>query len=127
MCSFFLYSGSNVGTTVAGITSSYGSSRAQLYNPYAIYVTPNGTMYILDTSNYRVLKWTVGDPLGYIIVGGNGNGAAFTQIGTSYAIFVDNQFNIYVSESSNNRVTKWLVTNTTAGILVRFDYHSIHT
>jgi hypothetical protein len=84
-------------------------------------------MYILDTSNYRVLKWTVGDPLGYIIVGGNGNGAAFTQIGTSYAIFVDNQFNIYVSESSNNRVTKWLVTNTTAGILVRFDYHSIHT
>jgi sugar lactone lactonase YvrE len=124
----FLYSGSNVGTTVAGITSSYGSSRAQLYNPYAIYVTPNGTMYILDTSNYRVLKWTVGDPLGYIVAGSNANGGAgFNQIGTSYGMFVDNQFNIYVSESGNNRVTKWLVTNTTAGILVRFYYHSIQT
>jgi len=78
-------------------------------------------MYILDSYNYRVLRWTVGDPLGYIIVGGNGNGAAFTQIGTSYGIFVDSQLNIYVSEYGNNRVTKWTNGNTTAGVLVRFD------
>jgi len=84
-------------------------------------------MYILDSYNYRVLKWTVGDPLGYVVAGGHGSGSAFTQISLSYGIYVDSMFNIYVSEQTNNRVTKWLVTNTTSGILVRFDYHSIHT
>jgi hypothetical protein len=75
-------------------------------------------MYILDTSNYRVLKWTVGDPLGYVVAGGNGAGSSLTQISTSYGMFVDSQLNIYISDSTNCRVTKWLSTNTTSGILV---------
>ncbi|CAF0947181.1 unnamed protein product [Rotaria sordida] len=110
--------GSNVGTTVAGVTSSWGSSRGQLYNPYGLHVTRNRTMFILDTTNYRVLKWQVGDPMGYIVAGGNGNGAAFTQIGVSYVIFVDGQYNIYISEYSNNRITKWSINNATSGALV---------
>ncbi|CAF5195998.1 unnamed protein product, partial [Rotaria sp. Silwood1] len=40
----------------------------------------------------------VGDTLGYVVAGGNGNGGAFTQITTSYGLFVDNQYNVYVSE-----------------------------
>ncbi|CAF4346002.1 unnamed protein product, partial [Rotaria magnacalcarata] len=64
-------------------------------------------MFILDTTNYRVLQWQAGEPMGYIVVGGNGNGAALTQIGVSYELFVDDQYNIYISESSNNRITKW--------------------
>ena len=75
-------------------------------------------MYILDSTNYRVLKWRLGDPLGYVMAGGNGAGSSLTQITTSYAMFVDSQYNIYVSEYSNHRVTKWSPTNTTAGILV---------
>lgn len=78
-------------------------------------------MFILDTSNYRVLKWQLGDPLGYVVAGGNGNGAAFTQIGTSYAFFVDNQNNVYVSEYSNHRVTEWFAQNRTSGVLVIYD------
>lgn len=100
------------------MTSSLGSSRAQLYNPYGLHVTPNGTMFILDTSNYRVVKWQVGEPMGSSIAGGNGNGAAFSQIGVSYAFFVDDEYNIYISEYSNNRITKWNNGNTAAGILV---------
>ncbi|CAF1562543.1 unnamed protein product, partial [Rotaria magnacalcarata] len=111
-------SGSNAGVTIAGSSGSAGSSRSQLYNPSKIFVSPNQTMYILDTTNYRVLKWTVGDTLGYVVAGGNGNGGAFTQIGVSYGIFVDAQYNIYISEQSNHRVTKWLNGNTTAGVLV---------
>ncbi|CAF1082804.1 unnamed protein product [Rotaria sordida] len=110
--------GSNIGTTVAGATGSWGSSRAQLYNPHGLHVTNNGTMFILDTSNYRVLRWQLGYPMGYIVAGGNGGGAAYTQIGASYAIFVDDQYNIYISESGNHRITKWISQNTTAGALV---------
>ncbi|CAF4902345.1 unnamed protein product, partial [Rotaria sp. Silwood1] len=110
--------GSNTAATVAGSTGSPGSTLAQLNNPSAIYVTANQIMYIMDTSNYRVLKWKLGDPLGYIVAGGNGNGGAFTQIGTSYSLFVDSHYNIYISEQTNHRVTKWSNGNTTAGALI---------
>jgi len=78
-------------------------------------------MYILDTTNYRVLRWAVGDPLGYLVAGGNGAGTSLTQISTSYGMFMDNQLNIYISDSGNSRVVKWFSTNTTSGILV-FDF-----
>lgn len=103
---------------MAGVTSSAGSSRAQLYYPTSIAITPNGTMFIMDTSNYRVLKWTLGDNLGFIVAGGNGNGGGSTQIGASYELFVDQQYNIYVSENSNHRLTKWLSTNPSTGVIV---------
>lgn len=105
-------------TTVAGFSLGSGSSRSELYSPVAIRVTLNATMFILDMNNYRVLKWQVGDPLGYIIAGGNGGGAAFTQIGVSYDIFLDSLLNLYVSEYGNNRVTYWTAGNTTASRLV---------
>lgn len=75
-------------------------------------------MYILDSMNYRVLRWQVGDPLGTVIVGGRGSGTTFDKIARSYGLFVDIQYNVYVSENANNRVTKWFYGNTTAGILV---------
>ncbi|CAF4329534.1 unnamed protein product, partial [Rotaria magnacalcarata] len=80
------------------------------------------TMYILDTSNYRVLRWQMGDTLGYVVAGGNGNGGAFTQMGASYGMFVTDSYNIYISEQSNHRVMKWLNGNTTAGVLVIYHF-----
>ncbi len=77
-------------------------------------------MYILDTSNYRVLKWQVGEPLGYVVAGGNGNGGGFNQIGASYQLFVDDQYNVYVSDNAYHRVTKWTSLNSTWGSLVRY-------
>ena len=106
--------------TVAGISGVSGGARSLLNYPTAISVMSNGSMYILDTSNYRVLKWQVGEPLGYVVAGGAGNGAAFNQIGASYQLFIDNQFNVYVSENANHRVTRWSTTNSTWGFLVSF-------
>jgi hypothetical protein len=65
------------------------------------------------------MKWTAGDPLGYVVAGGNGYGAGFNQFGTCYSLFVDSSFNIYISDNSFHRVTFWSVSNTTSGILVR--------
>lgn len=112
--------GSFTATTVAGSSSSAGSSRSELNNPTAISVTPNGTMFILDRDNYRVFRWQLGDTFGTVIAGGRGLGSSFIQIGTCYCIFVDNQYNVYVSENSNNRITIWMNGNTTAGRLVSF-------
>ena len=117
---FLLPTGSNVGTTVAGITGSPGSSLAQLNNPSAIYVDQNDAMYILDTSNCRVLQWDLGDPFGRVLVNGRGCGSTLDRIGTSYAMFIDSQWNIYVSENTNHRVTKWMNGNNVVGQIVRF-------
>ena len=117
----FSHVGSFTGTTIAGRSGTAGSSISELYSPSAVYVDGNSNMYILDTTNYRVLRWRIGEPLGYVVAGGNSAGASLTQISTSYGMFVDSQLNIYVSDAGNDRVTKWLATNRTSGILVYFD------
>lgn len=122
---YFCYSiGSYTAATVAGFSLGSGTSRSELYYPTAISVKPNGTMFILDRSNSRVLRWQMGDTLGYVIAGGNGNGGAFTQIGTCYGIYADDSYNVYISELTNHRVTKWTNGNTTSGTLVSFVFFS---
>ncbi len=112
--------GTNIGLTIAGVTGSSGSTYAQLSNPSEVYVDMNDNMYILDSSNYRVLKWKLGDKLGSIVVNGRGSGTTLDKIGVSYAMCFDNQNNVFVSEYGNHRVTKWLITNNTVGQLVNF-------
>lgn len=75
-------------------------------------------MFILDTTNYRVLRWKLGEPMGTVVAGGNSWGANLNQITTSYAMFVDSLQNVYVSEYGNHRITLWSVTNRTSGTLV---------
>lgn len=111
--------GATLGTTIAGSSSgAAGSSYSQLNNPSAIYVDTNRAMYILDRTNYRVLKWQYGEPLGYVVAGGAGAGSALNQFSTSYGMFIDQQTNIYISDSANCRVTLWQASNRTSSILV---------
>ena len=110
--------GSNVGSTVAGFTLGSGTSLSELSSPSAIRISPTGAMYILDTFNYRVLKWQVGEPRGYVVVGGRGSGSGFDRMGDTYTMFIDSNWNIYISEYTNHRITLWYQGNTTAGTLV---------
>jgi hypothetical protein len=75
-------------------------------------------MYILDSNNYRVLRWALGDPLGYVVAGGNGGGSSLNQFSQSYGMFIDSQYNIYISDYSYHRVVQWSPSNTSYGILV---------
>lgn len=75
-------------------------------------------MYILDTINYRVLRWPLGNTFGTVVVNGRGAGSTLDRIGVSYALCLDNQNNVYVSEAGNHRVTKWIAGNNTIGQLV---------
>lgn len=111
--------GSTSGITVAGLTLTAGSSYSQFSSPTSVYVDLNGSIYVADSLNYRVQKWIPGQPLGFTVAGGRGNGATLDKIGRVYAIFVDDQGNIYVSENSNHRVTLWYSFNMTAGQVVR--------
>jgi hypothetical protein len=91
-------------------------------------------MFIVDSANYRVFKWQIGDPIGTVIAGGRGLGTTYDKLARCYALFVDSQSNVYVSDYGNSRVTKWFNGNTTAGLLVfiiklfivrRFSYYRL--
>ena len=111
--------GSSMGSTIAGNSGVAGASRSELNFPVAIKLVDISTMYILDLNNFRVLRWQLNEPLGYVVAGGRGSGTTFDRMGSSYDLFIDSQYNIYISETGNNRVTRWAAGNTTAGMLVR--------
>lgn len=99
--------GSVTGTTVPNLTLS---------QPSMVHVDNNMGIFILDTSNYRVLKWL--NTVVTVVAGGRGNGGSLTQIGVSHGMVIDANFNIYVAEASNARVTLWTAGNTNSSQVV---------
>jgi hypothetical protein len=106
----------STGTVIAGYTTTGGSGYSQLNGPTAIYLDLNQTLYILDSLNYRVQKWLLGQPIGSVAAGGNGAGTTLNKLSSGNGLYVDDQSSIYVSENTNHRVTRW--DNTTIGVLV---------
>lgn len=76
----------------------------------------NGALYVLDSSNFRVLRWI--NNVATVVAGGRGAGSAFDRMSTSYYLFVDSGANIYLSDYSNNRVTFWAANNPNISQLV---------
>lgn len=106
------------GTNIAGFTAAGGSSLSELDGPTSLFIDSNGTMYIYDSTNARVQKWIIGQPLGFTVAGGRGVGSTLDKISSGNGLSVDDQGNVYVSENANHRVTLWLEGNTTAGRIV---------
>jgi len=47
-------------STVAGSLSTYGSTATLLYNPYDVAFDGYRNMYVVDTYNHRIQKFTLG-------------------------------------------------------------------
>lgn len=109
-------SSATLASRIAGFNPSSGSGFSELSSPNAIALASDGTVYVADTGNYRVMKFTPNEPVGSVVAGGRGNGATLDKLGTSYGLALDSQGFIYVSEYGNHRITKW--TNATNGTIV---------
>ncbi|CAF1308332.1 unnamed protein product [Adineta ricciae] len=95
-------------SVVAGICGTSGTGTNALNTPGEIVIDSNGTLYIADSNNNRILKWKPGNPNGTIIAGSNVAGSNSFSLYTPRGIFLDeNNSYIYVSDSNNHRIQRF--------------------
>ncbi|CAM4834478.1 unnamed protein product, partial [Rotaria magnacalcarata] len=83
---------------------------AQLDGPQGIFVNTLGALYVADSGNHRVMRWTQGDKKqGTVIVGGNGAGAGANQFNVPVGLSFDRHGNLYVADHNNNRVQRFSI------------------
>ena len=107
----------NSTTPIATIGTGQGSQNSQLSYPSDIFLTQS-SIYVMDTLNYRVQKWSrnLSNPVTVAgITGVDGQSSNSTAVlASAYHIFVDNYENLYVSDTTNNRVLRF-PPNTSSG------------
>ena len=92
------------------VASGHGQGTAvnQLDRPQAIVVSADQSVYVSDTWNHRVMKWTKGAKKGVVVAGGHDVGDSLTQLSWPTGIFVDQMGSMYVADQGNDRVMRWL-------------------
>ena len=98
------------GTTVAG-GNGVGTGSNQLNGPTHVWVSnKTGNIYIADSSNHRIQRWSQGATSGFTIAG-NANGISgtnATMLKTPFRIAVNtNETFLYVSDTGNSRVQRF--------------------
>ena len=106
----FLNSNSTVGITVAGGNGA-GTNLNQLDSPYGIAVSQkDGSIYIADTYNNRIVHWKVNATKGIVIAGSASGASGTTSTLLDYPIDLKldatEQF-LYVCDSYNSRVQRY--------------------
>lgn len=106
----FPLNGSDVGVTVAG-GNGQGKAANQLNNPTDLYLSRwNNTLYVADSANNRVQKFSLGSSTGTTVAGSvNGTvGNSPYLINNAYSLALDfDETYLYVSDSGNNRVQRF--------------------
>lgn len=72
------------------------------------YVDKNENIFVSDTSNNRVMKFTSGVEYGKLVAGDGSAGADYYHLNKPLSIYVDEQSSdIYVIDSINKRLQRW--------------------
>ncbi len=87
----------------------YGSGDGQVHYPEGIAITAAGSVYLVDTMNNRVQKFT---STGTFVSQWGVKGTANGQFDTPRECAVDNDGNVYVVDSLNNRIQKFTSSGT---------------
>ena len=101
--------GSTSGTSaivVAG-TGTAGAGPSQLNAPYKAFVHDDLTMYIADTANHRIQRWSYGACSGVTVAGTGVAGSALNQLYNPSLVIVDANDFMYISDLYNHRILRW--------------------
>ena len=67
----------------------------------------NGTVYVADVGNHRVMKWRDGAKAGVLAAGGYGPGDGLHQLKEPVDVTVDALGALIVADFGNARVMRW--------------------
>ncbi len=86
-------------------TGTFGSGADQLGNPSGVAVDPNNVIYVADTYNHRIKKYT---PTGSLLAtwGTLGSGTG-VQMNFPMGVAVDGTSTVYVADGANHRIKKF--------------------
>ncbi|CAF3195167.1 unnamed protein product [Rotaria socialis] len=76
-------------------------------NCYGLAMDEQRYLYVADYVKQEVRRHKLGENIGTLVAGGNGQGRGLHQFNWPTYLFVDRQQNVYVSDNYNNRVMKW--------------------
>ncbi len=80
-------------------------------------------MYVVDSGNYRVMKWPPGAVVGTIVAGGNGRGSGTNQLNSPDGLFLEaNTSTVWIADTNNHRIVKW--SSPSSGVVVCGSYGS---
>ncbi len=97
----------NYGSTVIGNFGSFGSGDGEFFRPHGIAVDSAGYVYVADTNNHRVQKFTSG---GVFVEAFGSYGTGDGEFDAPRAIAIRDTSSgqlVYVSDWNNNRVQVW--------------------
>ncbi|CAF1297750.1 unnamed protein product [Adineta steineri] len=99
------------GTTVAG-GNGQGDKLNQLNCPQGIFIDNDGSIYIVECGNQRIVKWKLNSNEGQIIAGENGQGNQNNQLNWPMDIIFDKENNSFIiSDMGNKRVIRYFDQN----------------
>ncbi|CAF4976954.1 unnamed protein product, partial [Rotaria magnacalcarata] len=75
-----------------------GRRLQQLSHPTYIFVDKDQSVYVSDSWNDRVIKWSKDTKEGVIVAGGRGQGSNRTQLNNPTGIVVDRLGTVYVAD-----------------------------
>src|SRR5207253_4074499 len=90
---------------------SAGNAAGQFSNPYGVAVDASGNVYVADTFNHRIQKFT-GD--GTFLAQWGAFGAGAGQFNQPWTLATDAIGNVYVVDNGNHRVEKF----TSSGVVI---------
>ncbi|CAF3361968.1 unnamed protein product, partial [Rotaria sp. Silwood2] len=96
----------------AGVTDQPGSHEdlSRITRAFFIFVDCNENLYVSDTFNNRVIRFSSNSSSGMpgLIIAGNGiYGSDASQLARPYGIFIDEAETLYVVDSFNHRIQRW--------------------
>ncbi|CAF0994814.1 unnamed protein product [Rotaria sp. Silwood1] len=102
----------NKSVVVAGQTDERGPESNRLNIPDGIYVdSRDESLYIADTMNHRIQKWTKGAQQGIRVAGAkeHTSGHDASTLSRPQAVWIDEETKVvYVVDTNNNRIQRWL-------------------
>lgn len=85
-----------------------GSHLFQLHRPFGIALdSASGAIFVVDSANHRVLRWTAGAQHGDIIAGGKGAGGRLDQLNYPRGVAIEHSGDVLIADTLNHRVVRW--------------------